>query len=195
MRAAIALLTLLTLGGCNMVGSDTPLFSGVDTQGALSPRPGLWVASDPKCRVKESRPVQLWPKCAVWAYVRSGEVLMYAKDQKPPAWSRTVFLVAAGDPSVVQFAFPPDDQGATSFVYEGVTPRLQDPDGRVLQYRHWTANCHPPEWTSPNGPERLPGVDKDCKAHDPEAVRASVKVSEKWATQDQTWRWVRDALP
>jgi hypothetical protein len=137
-RPLAAILLALTLGGCNVVYSEKPLFVSSDEAGAPQLRQGIWRSSDPSCRFDERRPVQFWPSCAQWSLVRSGEIL----ELKGKAWNSTAFVLAAGETRVLQAPF--SSESGSVFVYSGVRPLRFDATGRIIEFTSWLAQCGPP---------------------------------------------------
>ena len=201
----IALAALIT--GCNDVYSERPLFSAEDARGAAPLRTGIWLERDPACQFDDSKPVPRWPKCADWVLIRSGQLL--GLEAKRRAWTAYDYVLAGGNPRVLQVAAP-DEQGASrtpTYYYLGLDPTRLDPGGRIVEYRQWQAQCGPPPPPSPPGqrqrsltldplPGLTPGPDAehpdDCLAQGPAGVRAAVKASPAW-TSARIWRWVRAA--
>ncbi len=193
------------LGGCNMVYSEQPLFTAADAAGAAPLKPGLWLSDDTKCRVRESQPVQTWPKCASWTVVRAGQLLEF----KPPAWTSTDFVLASGEPRVLQA--PVTAESGAAFMYAGLEPLRTDPEGRITAFRTWSVQCGPPPPEPPappagqNGPEKrsvttqpLPGLEikgDNCIAREQGPVRAAAKASKAWEASPSSAHWVRDAAP
>jgi hypothetical protein len=190
-----------TLAGCNDIYSERPLFGEDDARGSPPLRTGLWLERDPQCRFDETRPWWKWPGCASWMVVRPGQML--ARDAKPQTWTSIGYVLAGGEPRVLQVTDPePDRSGA---YYLGLEPQRLDEAGRIVEYRAWSAKCGPPPPPQPDGKARsltlepLPGLQPhpdeahadDCRAQGEAAVRAAVKASPAW-TSAETWRWVRD---
>ncbi len=204
LRACMILALAVALGGCNMVYSERPLFTAADAVGAPPLRPGLWTTSDPKCRVDEARPVQRWPKCAEWGLVRATDVLEFKADAKPAAWTSTEYVLASGDPRVLQTPF--DDKNGSAFIYVALKPLRLDDQGRIVAFTTWTVLCGPPPPApAPNATDKrrvtlepLPGLeikDDNCIAREPGPVRNAAKASQAWSATSQTQHWVRDTLP
>jgi hypothetical protein len=197
------------LGGCNLVLSERPLFTAADEAAAAPLRPGLWRSDDPKCQVKESRPVQTWPSCASWVLVRSGEILELHAEKKPTTWQSDTFVLAAGDPRILQTQLV-GDKGPI-YAFTAVKPLRLDDQGRIVAFRSWAVQCGPPPTDAelPDAPlpegaphpkagaprikkrdrgtlHPLPGLVMDdegqnCLAREPAPVRAAAVASEVWA--------------
>ena len=202
-KVAAAALLALTLGGCNLVYSEKPLFGRADEAGAAALRPGLWATSDPKCPFDEGRPIQLWPTCASWTLVRPGQLL----ELKDNAWTSTDYVLAGGDPRVMQAPFTVDKGSA--YLYGALKPLRLDAGGRVVAFRTWPVLCGPPPEQKPGADKPvaqqryvtehpLPGLtikDNDCLAADQGAVRAAAKASESWESGPTEAHWIRDGIP
>ena len=221
--AACALTVLAvatTLAGCNRVYSTSALFSPADGAGAPILRPGLWTSSDPKCRFNEARPVQRWPGCAGWMLIRPGQVLNLDQGQDKAEWAATDYVLARGDPLVLQTrGHGPDDD---AFLYYGLAPVRFDAEMQVVELEAWPALCGPPPPSPPkHRPAKQPAAaadsqersvtleplsglevdtnrpthSQDCLARQPGPVRASAAASRVWSGEPTSLHWVRDTLP
>jgi hypothetical protein len=109
MRTAATIFLATLLGGCNLVTSTTPLFSARDAQGQAQLRPGIWMNVDASCTVDAAKPLADWPKCANAWVVRPGEVMAGRDPGAAPAtWVSYKFVLARGDPAVMQVGFSDD---------------------------------------------------------------------------------------
>jgi hypothetical protein len=199
--AAVALAVLLS--ACNDVYSERPLFGPADARGEAPLRTGLWAQRDAGCQFDETRPARRWPKCVEWMVVREGQLLDL--DARRRAWTAYDYVLASGQPRVLQVAL--EEPGAKlAYFYLGLDPVRLDPQGRIVEYRQWAAECGPPPPPDPSGKthrtltlEPLPGLTPrpdedhadDCRADGAAAVRGAAKASAGWATSTD-WRWVRD---
>ncbi|MBC9035230.1 hypothetical protein IAG41_22800 [Sphingomonas sp. JC676] len=100
------------LAACsNRVVSETPWFR----QSVMDERPkfrdGVWRVEDPRCKVKETKPVERWPVCASWGYLRHNQSLtpQWIEEGKGRnrrrtygAWSVTESVLVSGDPVIRQ---------------------------------------------------------------------------------------------
>jgi hypothetical protein len=222
LRILIACAAAALLGGCNQVYSEKPLFTVADEAGAPPLRPGLWRADDPKCHVTEARPVQDWPHCASWVLVRPGEILEFHGDERPPAWQSISFVLATGDPRILQMAS--DDDGRPIYWFTAVKPLRLDDQGRIVAFTTWPVQCGPPPTEAEPGPppeehrggeapaeplaphkpgprvtrHPLPGLevrDDNCLAREQGPVRAAAVASKAWENDGLAQHWVRDTLP
>jgi hypothetical protein len=162
MKAAHTLILLaaaLMLGGCNLVVSQTPVFSSSDAAGAPPFKPGFWASPDPGCDFKESAPFDAWPKCAngseiqrdaLIATVDPTAVTATTSDNKTASGPKKVglpYVLAAGDPRVMQvdLHIPEAGLGQLGFFYfVAVKPTRFDDDGRITAAQLWPIQCGPP---------------------------------------------------
>ncbi len=199
---AICCIGLVTCG-CAMVTSDKPLFTSGDA-GAVALRHGLWTLPDDTCKYDPAQPVTKWPSCANGMVVSSKTMTGgFGKADSPP--QTLGYVLAAGDPVVVQLKGPPDAKPTDpAFIYAGLRPVRMDDTGRIVEAHVWLALCFKPPLNA-NGklktPAPFPGLtmkqgDPFCRAADPAAVRNAVIKSEANAIQgDKLWllaRWLRD---
>jgi hypothetical protein len=202
----LALVAVLGLSACNTVISTKPLFFAADTKGGPHLRDGLWLTqqrSDAPCEGDLTGPVESWPKCFDSFVVRGDAILDVDRDATPPKTETLPFVLAAGDPPIWQLPVPRQEDGAeVAFVFFGVEAVKTDDQGRITEYRIWSAMCGPPP-PKADGKERgthdpLPGMKMDpqgvnCEPEDAEAVRRSVKASRAWDDAAVPGaRWVRD---
>ena len=150
-RLLVLLVAVSGLAACNeMINSDQPLFSRGD--GTL--RPGLWAVLDTGCASPGTAAVQTWADCAmpIWVTDDTATVLM-------PKPTRGDFLLAAGDPRVVQVGFR-DETGATGYSYAALRPEGAAPYVRASV---WMNGC----------PEAIAGpqAEETCTATSAEQVR------------------------
>jgi hypothetical protein len=210
MLRVIALAALaLSLQACAMVGSNTPLFSAADARGAPPLRAGLWAMPDADCKdFDPAKPAAEWPKCANLIKVSSEAVGGEEKQDDDSVKVISLrYILAAGDPQVLQLAAPadkkPDDP---NFLYLGLRPGKLDEKGRAIEAQVWMALCEKPDSKAileKRKPRPLPGLTptadgKGCLASAPGPVREAVKISEGWLKAEDTGamiitlRWVRD---
>jgi hypothetical protein len=223
LRAIALLAVTLLLGGCNLVVSETPVFSTVDATGAPPLRPGVWAAPQPDCDFKPSEPLDRWPKCAGGAAITPDAILAATDDpsslsaagQAPPADAkppmRVPYVLAAGDPRVMQihFVLPIDPAIKAAFFYFiALKPTAHDADGRITAAEAWLIQCGPPPPPSVDSSGKpnqggltdhpLPGmkVEKgECTPSGKAAVVGAALPSRAWAdNQVGMLRWVRDGL-
>jgi hypothetical protein len=217
---ALAALALL-LGGCNLVVSETPVFSTADAAGAPSLRPGIWAAPQPDCDFKTSDPLDKWPKCAGGAAITPDAILAAADsagvtpDQSAPAPAKTLrvpYVLAAGDPRIMQihFVLPLDPAIKAAFYYFiALKPIAHDADGRITDAEVWLVQCGPPPPPNANASDGkanqggitdhpLPGMTVtkgECNPTDKAAVINAALPSRAWAgDQLGTLHWIRDGL-
>jgi hypothetical protein len=211
----------LLLGGCNLVVSETPVFSAADAAGAPALKPGVWAAPQPNCDFKPSDPLDKWPQCAGGAAITPDAILaaadsagVAAPDQSAPAPAKTMrvpYVLAAGDPRIMQihFVLPLDPAIKAAFFYfVALKPTAHDADGRITAAEAWLIQCGPPPPPSVDSsgkPDQggitnhpLPGmkIEKgECTPDGKAAVINAAVPSRAWAdNQVGMLRWVRDGL-
>jgi hypothetical protein len=215
MRWIAPLFALLLLGACNSVASKDALFTAADAVGAPPLRDGVWVEND-GCRFNVRKPVQNWPECASWFVVRGGELLRWEDDagDKTRVWSPQPFLLASGDPRIMQVQYPPsEDPNTKAMVDEGygylaIAPTALDAEGRIVGVRRWLVECGPLPPSDDKDKSKIrvdsqtlepfPGLvltkGGGCLADKAEAVRGAAAASRSFAEPVDA-RWVRDTLP
>jgi hypothetical protein len=197
--AALGLAGLL--GGCNMVTSTTPLFFDRDTAGQAQLRPGVWVSQEKDCKFDAALPVTRWPSCADWVIVRKDALVSLDTKTDPPKWVSQPYVLALGDPPVVQSTFTGKD-GDTVYLFGAVKPAQVDASGAIVQFRSWPALCGPPRTPKKGQPlgtaHPFAGLAMDpdgnnCVAHSADVVRNAARLSETFADPNPTLpHWVRD---
>jgi hypothetical protein len=204
MRILLGLCLVLLLGACNRVITDAPLFTASDAPDAPRLREGLWVMlTDDDCRVDTRRPAHRWPGCASPMIVRGGELLGYKQeDGKPGEWERMPFVLAAGEPVVLQFESTEDD--GVTYQYFGLEGERME-DGRYAAFRMWPVLCGPPPPPTPKGEatryvtlQPLPGMtirEDNCTTTSAGSVFAAAAASKAWSEDFARARWVRATWP
>ena len=202
LAAICAVLGLAGLqGGCNMVTSTTPLFFDRDTAGQAQLRPGVWVSQEKDCKFDPAAPVNQWPECADWVIVRKDALVSLDKKTDPPKWVSQPYVLAIGDPPVVQSTFTGKD-GDTLYLFGAVKPAQVDASGAIVQFRSWPALCGPPRKRKKGDPSgtaspfaglQMDADGNNCTAASVDVVRNAARLSEAFADKDQTLpHWVRD---
>lgn len=204
MKVLLGLCVVLLLGGCNRIHTDHPLFFASDAPDAPRLRDGLWLMeSEGDCRIDTRKPVYRWPDCASGMLVRGNEMLGYeAKKGEAGNWQRIAYVLAGGDPVVLQIEQTEEDK--LDYQYFGLAAD-RDADGRITAFTAWPALCGPPPPPAPKDEkpryvtlEPLPGltvVEDNCTAEAAGPVLASAKVSRQWTTDEMRLRWIRDSYP
>jgi hypothetical protein len=214
LRLAAVVAAAITLGGCNLVVSTTPLFTAADAAGAPPLRPGVWSSADPDCKFDESQPAASWPKCANGSIISATEARGVADAAKP-----SPYILAAGDPRIMQAAADisagPGSPGTEASVkqdgplyfYLALVPLATDAQGRIIKAEAWFIQCGPPPPKPKDGktdsikPEDfatkrpLPGMTMGggmCTPKDKAAVHGAAGPSRAWSDQMLKTRWVRD---
>jgi hypothetical protein len=214
MRIVLALAAVALVAACNSVTSTQPLFFARDTQGQPQMRPGIWADEATGCDVDTRLPMDKWPDCIDAWVVRPGELLGGRDPGTPPSqWTVYPFVLAQGDPAVLQVAVTesgdPPAKAASGYVYAGVRPLKYDAQGRIVEYKMWPALCGPPPPPDPTGQKStvmtqapIEGLvmdkdQQDCVASDQGPVRVSVQKSEHWGDGGDSQgrdhaHWIRD---
>ena len=212
-RIALVIAALALLGACNIVTTNTPLFTKADAVGAPQLRPGVW-DEDPAadCTVDETKPLPDWPGCANGFVVIDNSTFGgYSEKDGKRVWSTVSSVLAAGDPLVFQLLSTSATGSApipATYVYAGLAPTRRDAEGRVIATQSWPVQCGKPppaDAKTPDGGQRtgtldpLPGMTMDadgvnCTTASPAALRAAAKASRKWTVSGETTaaHWVRD---
>jgi hypothetical protein len=210
MRLVLALAALTCLTACNVVVTKTPLFVTADETGAPSLRTGVWrMGEDADCKVDEGQPLADWPSCSGGAVVSPGEIAGHDKKDGKDVIEHDPFVMAAGDPRIVQLRFKEHVEGATTldeapFGYAGARATKLDGKGRITGLTYWLVQCGPPPPKTSNGKtpalgtlhplrgmEMKPG-DAMCTTSSRDALRAAAKASEAWKEKPLDAHWVRD---
>jgi hypothetical protein len=177
---------LIGLGGCNLVVSQTPMFTKADAAGAPVIRPGVWRQEVAGCDFDETLPQSQWPKCAG---------AQPAMPDPPP------MLTVAGDPAIIQLSLPPDPSKPTLlYLSLAIRPIQFDAQGRVIALQTWPVQCGPPPTGGNNmGATKSPlpgltmrGDDGGCAPQSVAALRDAAKASEAWVQDHTPSHWVRD---
>jgi hypothetical protein len=206
---AVLGLAAMGLGGCNIVTSDTPMFTAADAHGQAQMRPGVWTDEQQACDFDAKAPVDTWPNCARgWVVTPGGVTGPREPGQPRSAWVESPTVLAAGDPPVLQVRADVGEslpaRTLPSYIYAGVRALKLDAEGRIVEIETWPAQCGPPPPPGPDGKggdrltnDPIPGlvVDREkntCKAVTPQPLRVSARRSEAWATIMNRSRWVRD---
>lgn len=207
----------LVLAACNLITTETPLFTAADAAPTPPLREGIWAGVEKDCRYDESRPVASWPKCADWFLVRGDVVSHY--DAEKDAWEHASFrngrlatfedgawneeggfLLVGGDPMIGQLGSEKEGEPKAYF-YMGLRPRLDDA-GRVIEMSLWPVLCGPPPPAPKEGEKPVyatqnpfPGltmVENNCTTSSQDALRAAARASEGLDATVPTARWLRD---
>lgn len=214
MRPLLVALSLLLLGGCNMVMTKTPLFTAADASPPQL-RLGVWRGvSDKPCRFDQTRPVARWPGCANAFVVSADKLTSFDVNSAGKHTTSTIpYVLAGGAPEVLQVHSPEDGDSAEAaddkgYVYLGLRATKTDSQGRATAFTAWSTLCGAPP---PNDAKTSDGqhsrygslaplsgltMDKDennCTAASQDAVRAAAAASEQWTKPGSMIgaRWVR----
>ena len=207
----VLIFALMSLGGCNMVITQTPMFTKADGAGAPGFRPGVWRGkADAGCVFDETSPLDSWPGCANGALV-DGDALTMVKTvngQAAPA-AKIAYVLTGGDPRILQLSVgslaPGLGLSLSGYLYGGVRPTKTDDQGRITAYTTWFVSCGPPPPPSTNGTKislatqaPFPGLvmDKDGQNCTPSSVaalrNAALESAKLPGDVPSDTRWVRD---
>lgn len=213
-RLAFIVAGLALLSACNVVMTKEPLLTQADGAGAPSLRPGVWMFfKDADCKVDESRPFTEWPDCAGGGLVTPGNVKGHKANAPPDQLEDTPFVLAAGDPRVMQLQVDVDlsmqaeasasgDATASAsasppvhakpYGYAGVRPTKFDDQGRITAFTLWPVQCGPPppkdkdgNDTAPATLKPLPGI--EMKRGDAVCSTSSVSALRNAAKASEAW--------
>ena len=197
----------LSLGGCNLVMSKTPVFTAADAAGAPVLKPGIWVAPDKDCDFDPTDDPIMWPDCEHAAGVGTDAVFDPANpnDRRP-------YVLASGDPRVLQFyvdlaTLHPSSEHVgpqLTYIFFGVKPRARNSAGQITSAEVWFIQCGPPPPKNADGTvnsdqtvtaKPLPGMtmnDKGCTPADKAAVHGAAGPSRAWDADHKVYHWFRD---
>lgn len=153
-RLLLLLTAALMLGGCNMVYAENEIFTQADAAGAPQMRPGLWVQRKSDCNFDETKPVKDWPECADPSLVTATTV----GDLDEPT-KQSAYVLASGDPRVLQVAVKLDPDKPTIWIFAGLKPLKTDAQGRIIEARTWMVQCGPPPPKKPDTPADADAAD------------------------------------
>lgn len=142
----LAAASSLLLGGCNLVMAELPILTAEDARGAPQLKPGVWLSRDPDCAVDTSKPMKDWPACAKPSVITADRIGgppgsgggMGASD------SEMAYVLAGGDPQVMQFEFQMDPAQPKLYMFVGLDAQRTDEAGRIIEARTWLVQCGPP---------------------------------------------------
>lgn len=218
MRAALALMALFLLTGCNVVLTKAPLFTAADEAGAPPMKAGVWAFEDSDCTFDATKPMTAWPDCAGGGVVMPGQIAGHDKKDGKDVWQSLPFILATGTPRVAQVMFEPTMSDLTPgtkpgeakqppYGYAGVKPTAHDTAGAITAITYWVVQCGPPPPPAKNPKDTmknlgthhpLPGMvmkpgDPVCTTTSKVALRGAAKASEAWADKLMHAHWVRAA--
>jgi hypothetical protein len=179
----------LLLCACNMVISETPVFSESD-RASLLPKDGLWLGDDEDCRFDVTKPESDWPDCALWVSVRESGAELQFSDGKGES-QRVGGLFASGSPAVVQGEWIDEAKEPRKAYYSfyGIEPRDIDKEGRFTSASVWPVECGIQE--RPNGDIKpFPGITPECRPTSKDSIRSAAAASRR-TDEVKQWRWLR----
>lgn len=182
------------LAGCHGVVSDGKAwFTRADAADAAPRlREGVWrgVSSlSSPCDVDERQPIAAWPDCAGAILVQKSDLIELSKDHGQLRRSSAPYVLAAGQPFILQIADSRGEHPQYEYLWVRVTGL--DDQGRVVGLAGWRVLCDAPAANAPLYPG-LAERDGDCTAGSVDALRAAAKASEADATSQAQVHWVRD---
>lgn len=190
----------LALGGCNLVVTDTQFF--VQDPSAPKLRDGLWRSVEADCRFDEYKPVERWPACADWSVIRDGEVLSFVaadrEQRAPKRWVTERYVVAVGDPLILQQSCASEEEAEPLYCYSGVRIMGRDSGGRVTHFEAWNVSCGPLEEGDRVTTAPWPGLsikEHSCFPDSVDAIRGAAQRTHELNGKDMPptqMRWVRE---
>jgi len=209
--AALGLLT-----ACNVVMTEKPLFTQADAAGAPALKPGVWLFfEEPGCKVDESKPFTEWPDCAGGGLVGAAEIKGHKQDAPPDQLETAPYVLAAGDPRVMQIQVDVDlsahadvsasgedarASGSTAsasshsqpYGYAAIRPTKLDSQGRIVAFTLWPVQCGPPPPKDANGDDTAPATQKllpglTMKDGDPVCTTTSTTALRAAARASEAW--------
>jgi hypothetical protein len=180
LRLILTVACLALLSACNVVMTKEPLFAQADGAGAPTLRQGVWLFfKEPDCKLDESKPFTEWPDCAGGGYVTAGNVRGHKSNAPPDQLEDTPFVLAAGDPRIMQLQVDVDLSAQASasasgdatasasasppvharpYGYGAVRPTKLDDQGRIIAFDLWPVQCGPPPPKNKNGEDVAPAT-------------------------------------
>jgi hypothetical protein len=206
LKAGAGLALAASLSACNLVITTEPTYTAADAAGAPALRDGLWVSVEKDCDVDLAKPATEWPECAGWVAIKDGAMTGVGDDGEA---FKIPFVLAAGDPRVMQIELQEKADGPRLFMYIAVKPVKRDAEGRIVEYTGWIVQCGPPppkDTKRADGQPRFgtlepaPGMVMDaeqsgCTPSSKAALTGAAKLSEHYEGSEPkggVTRWVRD---
>jgi hypothetical protein len=179
---------LFCLGACNMVYSETPMFTDADRH-KLAPRDGIWLAEIKDCPVDSAMPESTWPECAMWLVARDSGRDLLLSDGKGQT-QRIVALYAAGTPMIAQGRWIDDakDPATAHYGFQGLEPNSSGSDDRFTAAITWPVECGIKE-PGQSAIKPFPGISPECRPSSKDAIRAAAIASDR--SEQMSWRWIR----
>jgi hypothetical protein len=179
-RLALILAAFGLLSACNVILTKDPLFNLKDAAGAPPLRPGVWMFfKEADCKVDETKPFTEWPECAGGGLVAETELIGRNAKSQPDQIEREPYVLAAGDPRVIQIPVdidlsmnaeatttgdatattsPPQSTHAKPYGYGAVLPTKLDAQGRIVTFTFWPIICGPPAPKDKDGNDTAPAT-------------------------------------
>lgn len=206
LKGVAGLAMAASLSACNLVITTEPTYTAADAAGAPPVKDGLWATVEKGCEVDLKKPATEWPECANWIVVKDGAMTGVGDDGEP---FKVPFVLAAGDPRVMQIEMQEKADGPRLYIYLGVKPLKTDAQGRITEYTGWIVQCGPPppkDYKRPDGKPQFgtlkpsPGMVMDaeqsgCTPASKAALTGAARLSERYEGSEpkgEATRWVRD---
>ena len=188
-RHALLALLLPVLGACNMLISETPMYSDADPA-KIAPRNGLWLSPNRGCEFDKGQPESAWPDCAMWIVVRDQGSAMLLSDGKKQVEALSGFF-AAGEPTILQARWidTAKESRKPYYGFYALEPHQVGPDGIFSAATIWVVECG----TQANRNAEIvpfPGIGPECRATSKDAIRMAAEKSRRTDTMEE-WRWLR----
>jgi hypothetical protein len=192
-RISFVICLLPSLAACNMLISETAMFSN-DDRARILPQDGIWLSQEKDCEVDGALPESAWPDCALWVVVRESGTDILVMDGKGQSES-IGGLVATGDPLILQGRWTDTAKSPhrSFYGFYGIDPQKIDQDGRLLAVSVWPIECGTQSGAN-EGIKPFPGIGSDCHAPSKDAIRAAARLSRR-PGQIRQWQWLRREAP
>lgn len=129
------------LSACNIVVTETPMYAQADASGAPQLREGVWAMLEGDCKADVTADPSTWPECAEPVTIQDGK---FSGKNKEGEEETLPYILAAGDPRVMQIELIEPDSKVTLYFYTGVEPLKVDDKGRITAFKAWMVQCGPP---------------------------------------------------
>ncbi len=212
MRLVLVLAALTLLSACNMVITQQPVFSKLDSFGAPHLRAGVWDRPPSEaCAFDEKASMKSWPSCAQGAVAEPFKMSGWNENAGQKTWTSIDYILGWGHPQVLQAHLTSatgDPMPMPAFyMYVAINPTKLDNTGQIIEYESWPIMCGPPPPPDAKGPngnpmrggtlQPLPGLTMDasgnnCSTNSKAAIRGAAGPSRAWNKDITVNHWVRD---
>ena len=189
LRLPLLLAAFALLAACNTVFSEQPMLNGAPPATQV-PRPGLWVSTDPDCKVAIASPVRDWPNCARFVILdATGAILLGDIDRREGDKELSLSIrFGARDPALAEIRIDdPADPAANGYAYVAFAPDGADQASELTKLRFWWVKCGPSQGVN------YPGIDEKCRPASLAAILDAARESSNDGVE--TMRWVRQSGP